>query len=142
MDDYNSSELRFIGFDSNGNITNIFYFNRPTGRMRCNGYDQNSDIRKKNIIEDFNIDISDISNAPSFKFKWKNSEDDKLHIGTSAQYWKEILPEIITESLDDEKTLSVQYDVAALISVISLAKKIVEQDKEIEKLKSDIEKLK
>ena len=55
------------------------------------------------------------------------------HVGTLAQYWKDVLPEVVKEQPNG--TLSMNYGAAAMTAVISLAR-------EVKKLKVDIEKLK
>ena len=114
------------------------------------GFSNFSDVRYKNIIEDVSLSIKSIADVPIFKYTWKNKNmGQKVNVGTSAQYWKTILPEIVSESEDSDRTLSIQYDVACLVSSIVLAKKVVEQEKtiklqdtrikELEKIVGDIQ---
>ena len=57
------------------------------GVLSNQGASNTSDMRVKNVIEDVNIPIEDIANAPLFRFTYKNSKSNTIHIGTSAQYW-------------------------------------------------------
>lgn len=129
----NGAYLSFVG----GNVgvqtsATISYKLHVNGSVGATGYNNTSDIRKKNIIENLNLDINDIANAPIFKFTWLDPEiDNGVNIGTSAQYWRNIVPEIVSEANDDEKTLSMQYGVAGLASSVALAKKVVEQENTI-----------
>lgn len=83
-----------------------------------------SDERKKDIINGLRLDLDKIAAAPSILFKWKDKRDDTQHVGTIAQYWRDILPEVVTQ--DDQGELSMQYGVAALVSVISLGREVLE----------------
>ena len=82
-----------------------------------------SDERKKDVKGDMVLNIDDIANAPSVKFRWKD-DDGKTYVGTIAQYWQKVMPEVVREAADG--TLSMDYAVAALISSISLAKELKE----------------
>lgn len=110
----------------------------PSYKLHVNGeaaatsFVNTSDIRKKDIIENLNLDVEDIAKAPIFKFSWIDPEmPEGVNVGTSAQYWQTIIPEIVTEADDDDKTLSMQYGVAGLVSSIALARKVVEQEETI-----------
>lgn len=46
-------------------------------------------------------------------------------VGSSAQDWKQLLPEVVSEADDEIKTLSLAYGNAALVSAIELAKRVV-----------------
>ncbi len=83
-----------------------------------------SDERKKNVEGDMVLNLDDIANAPSVKFRWKDEADGKTYVGTIAQYWQKVMPEVVREAADG--TLSMDYAVAALISSISLAKELKE----------------
>jgi hypothetical protein len=105
-----------------------------------------SDIRHKSITEYLpEIAPEKISAAPIFKFRWTDRDDDKIHIGTSAQYWQEILPEIVTGT----DFLTLNYPVLATILAVQASRRIdrIEQrilvlEQENEQLKQEISKLK
>lgn len=149
---------RKVGFQlgSGGTNTGIWDYNhdiwllyidnsnnaRFAGSCAAYGFNNISDIRIKNIIEQVSpLNIYDIANSPIFKFRYKNSLDGEVHVGTSAQYWQNILPNAVTVARDDIGTLSLQYDVAALASAISIAKKTVEQEQKINYLENQITQL-
>ena len=112
------------------------------GAVGATGYNNTSDIRKKDIIENLNLNVEDIANAPLFKFSWLDPEmPEGVNIGTSAQYWQTIIPELVSAANDDEKTLSMQYGVAGLASSIALARKVVEQEKTIKAQEARIKAL-
>jgi hypothetical protein len=66
---------------------------------------------------------------------------DRRQAGTSAQDWQKLLPEVVMEGEDEDKTLSLAYGNAALVSAVELAKRVVEQEERIKKLEALIEKL-
>ena len=95
-----------------------------------NGFYETSDARLKNFKDDIKaLDV--ISEIPTKYFTWKKDESDdpKLHIGTSAQEIQKVYPDLVTEN--EEGELLVDY---ARLSVIALAA-IKELKKEIEELK-------
>lgn len=83
-----------------------------------------SDESKKDVKGNIVLNLDDIANAPSVKFRWKDETDGKTYVGTIAQYWQKVMPEVVREAADG--TLSMDYAVAALISSISLAKELKE----------------
>lgn len=99
---------------------------------------QSSDALKKNIISDISLNIEDIANAPSVKFTWKHDSSQQA-VGTIAQYWKEILPEIVK---GEEGNYSVDYATLATINSISLAKKVIEQEARIAALEIELQNIK
>lgn len=112
------------------------------GTVGANDFVNRSDIRDKNIIQQYNIPITAIAQAPAFAFTWKNNEEDSsTHIGSSAQYWKEVVPEAVKTADDDKGTLSMQYDVLALLSSINIAKTIIEMQNKIDTLEKRIQQL-
>lgn len=81
-----------------------------------------SDARKKRVLGDIVLSAEQIAKMPAVRFEWKNNENPGIFIGTLAQNWREILPEAV-HTLDDN-TLSFDYQSAALVSVINLAREI------------------
>lgn len=92
-----------------------------------------SDIRKKNVIDKFALDIDMIAGASLIHFTWKEGDDFNTHVGCIAQEWQKILPEAVVESEDG--TLALDYGVIGAASVISLSRKVQAQQKEINELK-------
>lgn len=109
-----------------------------SGNVNATAFYQTSDLSKKNIIGDTQLTIKDIANAPSVKFTWKNVNSD-TQVGTIAQYWKDVLPEVVRGT---EGTYSVDYGVLATINSISLAKIIEKQEKRISELEVELENIK
>lgn len=99
-----------------------------------------SDKRLKDIKENLDLPIETFAEAPAVKFEWKNNKELGMQAGTIAQYWEEKLKEVVHEGEDGN--LSMQYDVAALLGTITIAKKVVEQEDRIKKLEEQIEQIK
>ena len=90
-----------------------------------------SDERKKIVSKEMVLDLDKIADAPSVLFKWRDSQGDTEHVGTIAQYWQKVMPQVVCE--DHEGNLSMQYGTAALVAVISVAREL----REIKKLLKD-----
>lgn len=91
-------------------------------RYSNTGVTESSDIRLKTILSDEIVDIQNISDAPLFKYKHINSTSDKVFVGTSAQYWKDVVPEAVIE--DDNGFLMLNYTTVATVSAITAAKEV------------------
>jgi hypothetical protein len=99
-----------------------------------------SDARDKNVMGDVSLTIEQIANAPAIRFMWNDGRDDKsMQAGSIAQYWHKVLPEVIREK-DDR--LSLSYGVAALVSSIITARKVVDHERRIKELEEENKKLK
>lgn len=81
-----------------------------------------SDIREKDTVGAVELDLDKIAEAPAIRFVWKNREDGRVHAGTAAQYWEEVLPEVVRKQSDG--LLTMDYAVAALVSAITLAREL------------------
>lgn len=120
----------------------------PSYKLHVNGacgatsHPTTSDMRLKNVQQDLSMSIDDIANAPLFLFKWREGGDSLTHVGSSAQYWKEKVPELVSEANDDIKTLSLEYEVLGTASSITIAKEVVSLKEEIKLLKAQIVELK
>lgn len=88
-----------------------------------------SDIRFKEVVNRFQLDVETIAKASLIQYRWKDKRDDVLHVGGIAQEWQKILPETVHE--DKEGRLSMDYGVIAFTSSVSLARRIQDQQKEI-----------
>lgn len=89
-----------------------------------------SDIRKKNVIEDIELDVNAIALARLIRFTWKDRKFDKNeHVGGIAQEWQKILPEAVHESADG--TLSMDYGTIGMISAVTLARKVANIEERI-----------
>jgi len=100
-----------------------------------------SDARLKDITGDTDVSVEQIASMPSVYYRWKK-EDKSLHVGSIAQDWQKLLPEVVETNVDNEGNLSLNYGVAALISAITTARKVVDHEQriiEIERILNNME---
>ena len=88
-----------------------------------------SDIRFKEVVNRFQLDVETIAKASLIQYKRKDLQDGILRVGGIAHEWQKILPEAVQES--KEGRLSMDYGVIAFTSAVSLARRIQDQQKEI-----------
>lgn len=81
-----------------------------------------SDIREKDTVGAVELDLDKIAEAPAIRFVWKNREDGRVQAGTAAQYWEDVLPEVVRKQSDG--LLTMDYAVAALVSAITIAREL------------------
>ena len=108
------------------------------GIARANSFVNNSDIRKKDILEyDVAPGFEEVVNAPTIRYEWKNPgrNNHGVHVGSIAQYWRNAMPEAVIEDVDGY--LSMQYDVIALLSAVSVAKKVADNEYRIAALEQE-----
>ena len=108
------------------------------GIARANSFVNNSDIRKKDILEyDVAPGFEEVVNAPTIRYEWKNPgrNNHGVRIGSIAQYWRNAIPEAVIEDADGY--LSMQYDVIALLSAVSVAKKVADNEYRIAALEQE-----
>ena len=96
-----------------------------------------SDVRRKKIASRVNLNIEQVAQMPDIRFTWNDRDDDRMHVGTIAQEWQRILPEVVTDANDTEHTLSMDYGVAALIASICVARKVVDHERRIKRLEQE-----
>lgn len=102
-----------------------------------------SDIREKNILGQTKITVEQIATMRSIVYRWKdNGDDHDEHVGSIAQDWQNVLPQAVLTAKDEKKTLSMQYGVAALVSAITIARKVVDHERRIKELEDENKKLK
>lgn len=97
---------------------------------------QTSDITLKNVIEDVSLSSEVIANTPMFKFTWKDREDERVFIGTSAQYWVEHAKEL-TVLVDDKYALD--YATLGVLMGKSNATEIEILKAEVKELRTKVE---
>jgi hypothetical protein len=103
--------------------------------VTASSFNQSSDERLKTKISDISLTAEQISEAPAIAFHWNSDETKTRQVGTIAQYWQNVLPEVVSE--DPNGYLGLAYSELSAISVISLAKEIVELKKRIEELENN-----
>ena len=101
-----------------------------------------SDARHKTIIRDTQLSVEQIAGMPAVVYRWKDGREDKdLHVGSIAQDWQRVLPQVVLTANDAEHTLSMQYGVAALVSAITIARKVVNHEQRLTQLEKECERL-
>lgn len=103
-----------------------------------------SDARHKDVKRDLNMTVEQIAAMPAVIFEWLGKDlkdiDPGEHVGTLAQEWQKILPQAVSEQKDG--TLTMGYGEAALVSVITLARRVLKLERRVSKLEKEIAKLK
>lgn len=108
------------------------------GYVSARGQNTSSDKRLKNILRPLSLNVRDIANAPSVEFIWR--KDGIKDVGSIAQYWKRLIPQLAPEMPDG--SMGLQYGKTALMSVIAVAKKTVSLEERITQLESENRELK
>ena len=96
-----------------------------------------SDMRLKQRIEDVILDLNTMAEMPIFTFRWKDGMDDRLHLGSSAQYWEKPAPWLVMG--DETKTLN--YAVLGVAGVKTLAVTAVDHETRIKMLERKVNEL-
>ena len=91
-----------------------------------------SDARHKRVIGDTGLTVKQIAEAPAIRFTWKDRDDQRIFAGSIAQYWQKVLPDVVQSQ--DDGTLSLDYQVAALISSITVARKVMNHESRLQRL--------
>ena len=107
------------------------------GYVSAKGQNQSSDERLKNIIRSIYLDVRTIAKAPSFRFSWKDGTG--IDVGSSAQYWKNILPDAVKER---NGFYEMAYGNIALICAISISKEVLRLSQKVERHDEYIDSLK
>ena len=82
-----------------------------------------SDARKKDVLGDVELSAEQIAEMPAVRFSWIDQTKPGIFIGTLAQPWQKLLPEAVRTMADG--VLSFDYQSAAMVSVINLAREVV-----------------
>ena len=101
-----------------------------------------SDVRHKDIVADTVLSVADIAKMRSVYYRWNDGrDDDGVHVGSIAQDWQSVLPEVVSKANDADGTLSLQYGVAALVSGVTIARRVVCHESRIKELELECERL-
>ena len=93
-----------------------------------------SDERHKRIEGRTGLEVEQIAQMPDVKFTWTDRDDPTQYVGTIAQKWQEILPQVVRTASDRDRTLSMDYQAAALISAIVTARRVCDHESRIRAL--------
>lgn len=119
--------------------TSVFELSQ-SGDIWLNGsVSQSSDLTKKDILSyEPKLGVNDIAEAPICYFSWKDRKDEVQHLGTIAQYWKEIAPECVR---GEEGNMSMDYSTLGLVSSVITAREVVALKARIEELEKRVKEL-
>lgn len=117
-----------------------FYLDTPSSPLYRYNWASHSDIRYKNILHNIDIDVENIARAPIFDFSWKNEKNGIVSVGTSAQYWKPLLPNAVT--VDKAGKLYMDYSATALAAAVMTARKVMDHEERIAALEAENKSIK
>ena len=106
--------------------------------VSAKGNNSSSDIRLKNILCPVRPSLEAFAKAPLFRFAWK-SNPGMVEIGSSAQYWKNVLPDTVKER---DGWLEMGYGNIALAGVITIARDFETLEQRVDRLEKENGKLK
>lgn len=122
--------------DAGPNSRHPMVLNLDTGDVTFSGnITAYSDARLKKEVKDLGYGLDEILKLRPVSFKRIGEDTDRTEMGFIAQEVREVMPEIVIEAQDEEKTLTMTYDKM----VAPLVKAIQEQQVMIEKLMKKIE---
>lgn len=145
--DFSSGEATYISKQICSISSSMVYFVNTVrcksdlsaaGAITALSTSSSSDERLKKILGAVDLTTKQIAEAPSVAFKWRKNGDRA--VGTIAQYWQDILPEVVGK--DNNGYLTMQYGVAAMLASISNAKRILSVEERIKQLEDEITRLK
>ena len=106
------------------------------GYVSAKGQNTSSDMRLKDVLGSVTLPLERIAKAPSFEFRWRDGSGESA--GSSAQYWREVLPSAVKER---GGYLEMQYGNIALLSAISIARETMRVDREVTRLREECRRL-
>lgn len=103
-----------------------------SGTITCGSLIQNSDMREKNVIEDKELTLEEIADAPLFSYTSRRLPNAPMSVGTSAQYWDGARPSEFT-TLDERQMFALDYGKLATAMGISLARHLRDYEQRTDK---------
>ena len=94
-----------------------------------------SDERLKDFGDNVEVDFNKLSEIPKVYYSWKDDEEKRQMIGTSAQKLREIYPELVSEN--EEGKMAVSYEKLSIIALAAIDK----LHKENEELKDRLKRI-
>ena len=95
-----------------------------------------SDIRMKKVTGHVELTAETIADASAISFIRKDDPEKRERVGGIAQEWQDILPEAVVEI---DKKLTMDYAAIDYVGMVSLARRVVAQQQEINVLKEKCE---
>lgn len=131
---------------ADGTITNSStgaVLDKSSNLLVSGGITMYSDIRKKTKLQEVELSLSQIANAPLIQHYYNSDQEKTTHVGSIAQYWAGLNNWFC--KLDNEGFYTMEIQNAALASAISVARHLEryesKTDKQIRKLKKRIQEL-
>ena len=90
----------------------VFFANSgvyTNGYVKGKTVEQTSDRRAKDVLGDVELRLEAIAASPLVRFAWKDDADRRVNIGSIAQYWLDVLPEVV--HTDKHGMYSLEYGV-------------------------------
>ena len=111
------------------------------GSMTATAFNQSSDVRLKDVKGDVTLTADDVAAAPMIAFGWNERAraDHDAHVGTTAQYWHKVLPDVVRADRRGYWTLD--YATAAMLSTIATAREVVALRREVAELKAELKRM-
>lgn len=111
-----------------------FHFHGDTNYGTCvaAAFNQQSDLTLKNVKRYLKPSVEDIAAAPIIEFSWKGDTYRRLHLGSAAQYWRDVFPQATLE--DANGKLAMDYGAIALAGAIAAARKAVALEQRVSEL--------
>ena len=125
--------------------SDIYVLELSTSGLLCyGGMTMYSDIRKKTKLQDVELTLKQIADAPLIEHYYNSDSNKTTHVGSIAQYWAGLNDWFCKKDSEGFYTMEIQN--AALASAISIAKELSryesKTDKEIRLLKDEVKRLK
>ena len=105
--------------------------------ISAGGIGQSSDLRLKTNLREVRLTVADIAEAPAVEFEWV--KNFKTSAGSVAQYWQKYLPHNVRE--DANGLLTMEYGNIALLSTITVARKVETHEEKIKRLEARVAEL-
>lgn len=136
-----SARFQFWNAVSNTAVVQIF---TSGDFLTTGGITMYSDIRKKTKLQEVELTLQQIADAPLIEHYYNSDAMRTTHVGSIAQYWAGLNDWFC--KLDSEGFYTMEIQNAALASAISIARELVKYesktDKEIRLLKDEVKRLK
>lgn len=119
-----------------------------TGAINSNGTVVTSDLKFKKNITQIENSLDKIIKINGVSYDWKQEEykdmnfDSRIHYGVIAQDIEKVIPELVTESNNGNKSVAYTELIPILIEAMKEQQKTIEnQKKEMEELKVKVQRL-
>lgn len=83
------------------------------GYLKGKTVEQTSDERAKDVLGDAELRLEAVAASPIVRFLWKDDADRRVNIGSIAQYWLDVLPEVV--HTDKSGIYSLEYGVLGTV---------------------------